>query len=221
MLHVIGNLAFILVACSFMAKDMLWLRGLSVSASIFSLIYNYNVAGHPLWVPITWNTFFMSLNLYHIFNIVRGNKAIVLTDKEKELFQLGFSNLSLMEFSKLMKIAKWKLIDPQITFINEGQKMIDLMMIYNGNVEIVVENKTVNELKDGQFIGEMSFLSDGVASASVKAKLPTEMVVWNQLDLKDLMKRNPSIIYSLQSAMGEQMAKSLKAKNYNENNNSH
>lgn len=220
-IHIIGNLAFILIALSFMVKDMLWLRTLSVVASCCSIFYNANVTDHVLWVPIGWNSFFMSLNLYHIINIIRGNKSIHLTDKEKEIFELAFPNLSLLEFSKLIRIAEWKNIDTNIVFINEKQKMSDLYMIYNGSVDVLVSEKKVNELKDGQFIGEMSFLSDGIASASIKTNVPTEVIIWNQLKLKDLMKRNPSIIYSLQSSMGEQMAKSLKEKNYVEAKDSH
>lgn len=212
-LHIIGNLAFILVACSFMVKDMLWLRTLSITASTFSLFYNYNVAGNPLWVPISWNLFFMSLNIYHVVGIIRGKRSIQLSEKERDLYQLSFSSLSLMEFSKLMKIGAWKNIDPGAIIINEDQKMTELMMIYNGRVEVIVAGKVVNELKDGHFIGEMSFLSDGVASASIKVKLPTEFIVWNQAALKTLMKSSPSIIYSLQAAMGEQIAKNLKDKN--------
>ncbi len=220
-LHVIGNIAFILVALSFMVKDMLWLRALSIMASTCSIFYNSNVAATPLWVPISWNMFFMSLNVYHIVNIIRGNRSIHLNEKEKELFSLAFSNLSLMEFSKLMKIANWKVIAPEVTIIEENQPMTELLMIYNGDVEVIVASKKVNELKDGQYVGEMSFLSDGVASATVKTKRQTEIVTWGQKELKDLMKRNPSIIYSLQASMGEQMAKSLKAKNYHDTKDTH
>jgi hypothetical protein len=220
-IHIIGNLAFILIALSFMVKDMLWLRTLSVIASCCSLFYNSNVTDHVLWVPIGWNTFFMSLNLYHIVNIIRGRKSIHLNDKEKELYQLAFSSLSLMEFSKLISAAEWKSFDTGMTFINEKQKMSDLYMIYNGQVEVYVADKKVNELHDGNYIGEMSFLSDGIASARITTKVPTEVVIWNQLKLKDLMKRNPSIIYALQGSMGEQMAKSLKEKNYVETKDTH
>ncbi len=60
-----------------------------------------------------------------------------------------------------------------------------------------------------------------MASATVKTKRQTEIVTWGQKELKDLMKRNPSIIYSLQASMGEQMAKSLKAKNYHDTKDTH
>ncbi len=216
MVQIIGNLAFILVALSFTVKDMIWLRGLSVLASTCSIFYNYNVSSSPLYVPIFWNSFFMSLNCYHIFKIVKGNRAVKLSDEELELYKLQFMNLSLLEFSKLISIASWKNVRAGETFVSEGQVMTELSMIYNGHVEVWHAKNLVNELHDGQFIGEMSFLTDGIASASIIALHDTKLVVWKQKELKELMKRNPSLIYSLQSIMGEQMAKSLKAKNEQE-----
>jgi CRP-like cAMP-binding protein len=216
MIHIIGNLAFILVALSFMVKDMIWLRGLSVLASTCSIFYNYNVSSSPLFVPIFWNSFFMSLNFYHIYKIVKGNRSVKLNEEELELYKLQFKNLSLLEYSKLISIASWKNVRAGETFINEGQVMTDLLMIYNGHVEVWHAKKLVSELHDGQFIGEMSFLTNSTASASIIALHETKLIVWKQKELKELMKRNPSLIYSLQSIMGEQMAKSLRAKNERE-----
>ena len=88
-----------------------------------------------------------------------------------------------------MKIAKWKVIAPEVTIIEENQPMTELLMIYNGDVEVLVASKKVNELEDGQYVGEMSFLSDGVASATVKTKRQTEIVTWGQQELKDLTKK--------------------------------
>jgi len=198
-----------------MVKDVLWLRSLSVIASIISIFYNFNVAQYPIWVPIFWNVFFISLNFYHIFKIIYGNKNIHLNEKEKELFELFFQDLSLMEFSKLIKIGKWKKFEPSQIMINKDQPMDDLFMIYNGVVEARVDNKVVGELKDGQFIGEMSFYTDGKASATVLAKYPTEVICWKQNELKELMRKSPTIIYSLQQSLLQQMAINLKKNNEN------
>jgi CRP-like cAMP-binding protein len=91
--------------------------------------------------------------------------------------------------------------------------MDELLLIYNGRVEILVNDNKVNELRDGQFIGEMSFLTNHPASAAVKAILPTKYIAWKQKDLKDLKGRNPAIVFSLQSAMGMQMSLAIKDKN--------
>jgi hypothetical protein len=212
-IHIIGNLAFILVACSFMVKDILWLRLLSVTASLCSITYSSNVAATPLWVPISWNLFFISLNFYHVVKIIYGNRRIVLSDIEREVYQTSFPELNLIEFSKLIHLGKWMEAVPGTVLIEEGQVMIDLLLIYNGRVDILVNGKLVNQLKDGQFIGEMSFLSNKPASATVKAALPTKYISWKQKDLKELVSRNPAIIFSLQSAMGVQMSLAINEKN--------
>lgn len=219
-IHVLGNLAFILVACSFMVKDILWLRFLSITGSLCSIIYNSSVTNHPLWVPICWNLFFISLNFYHITKIIYGNRKIDLNKKELELYQMSFSQLNLIEFAKLIRMAEWKKVSEDINLIIEGQAMDDLLIIYNGQAEVLVKDndsiKKVNLLKDGQFIGEMSFLSNRPATATVRTLHPTEYIIWKQKDLKALLNRNPSLLFSLQAAMGMQVIQALTTQNKNQ-----
>ncbi len=210
LIQVFGNLAFILVAGSFMVKDILWLRMLSITASCSSIIYNSNVATNPLWVPISWNLFFMSLNIYHIVKIIYGNRKIKLSDKELELYKISFSHLNLAEFAKLIRMGEWKKVETGVEIVKENQKMEDLMMIYSGLVDVVAQDRKLNELRDGQFIGEMSFLSNRPATATVISARPTEFVSWKEKALKELVGRNPSLVFSLQSAMGTQIADYLK-----------
>lgn len=215
--NIFGNLAFILIACSFMVKDMLWLRSLSITASFASLFYNFTVTTTPLWTPIFWNIFFMTLNFYHVSKILMESKGIQFNEKEKELYDLIFNSLSPLEFMKLNKICQWKTAEPGETLVNQGQKMDALMLIYNGccDVQVNDENKsdssTVASLKDGQFVGEMSFLTEKNATATVVVKHPTEYLVWNQDELKSLMSRSPSLLFSLQKAMGTQLTDALKS----------
>lgn len=212
-IHIIGNLAFILVACSFMVKDILWLRLISVTASLFSIYYNSYVAETVLWVPITWNLIFISLNFYHVVKIIYGNRSITLNDIEQELYQNAFSELNLMEFAKLIRMGEWREKESGIVLVEEHQQMAELYFIYSGRVEIIVKKNKVNELKDGNFIGEMSFLSNQPASATVRTILKTKYISWKQNDLKNLISRNPAIVFSLQAAMGSQMSLALREKN--------
>lgn len=213
-IHIFGNLAFVLVACSFMVKDMLWLRLLSVTASVCSIFYNANIAAEPLMVPISWNLFFITLNFYHVGKIIYGNRKIHLSKKEEELYRLSFQDLNLQEYVKLLSLGTWKTFKPGEIIVEEGKPVSDLMMIFSGTVDILVNEKRVNELKDGQFIGEMSFLSDNTASARVVAKFETELIAWNQNELKNLRVKNPSLIFSLQAAMGRQLTLALTRKNF-------
>ena len=152
-------------------------------------------------------------SIYHILKIIYGNRKLVLNKKEEELYQLSFSGLNKIEFAKLVRAGSWKIARAGETIVLQGELLDHLMMIFNGTVDIEVSGKTVNQLKDGQFIGEMSYLTNKPASADVKASFDTEYISWKHAELKELMKRNPSLIFSLQSAMGLQLSNVLIAKN--------
>ena len=61
-----GHLAFGLIAFSFLVKDILWLRIVSIIASLFSVFYNYVIPVEPMWIPIGWNFVFCILNLLYM-----------------------------------------------------------------------------------------------------------------------------------------------------------
>ena len=47
-----GHLAFGLIAFSFLVKDILYLRFLSILARLFSVFYNFYIPVDPMWLPI-------------------------------------------------------------------------------------------------------------------------------------------------------------------------
>ena len=70
--------------------------------------------------------------------------------------------------------------------IRESHMVTDLILIYNGTVDVKVKSKKVAELKDGQFVGEMSFLTEKSATADCIVKHNSECLVWKQKEFKEL-----------------------------------
>ena len=204
-----GHLAFGLIAFSFLVKDILYLRILSILASLFSVLYNFYIPLEPMWLPIGWNIIFVLVNLYHIAVIIYEKRPVKMSPKEKELYETMFRGLSPVEFLKITKVAQWKQFKSPLPIIQQGKPVNDLILIYNGMVDILVNDKKVAELKDGQFVGEMSFLTEKPATATCKVAHNTECLVWPQKDFKDLLKRNPSLYFTIQSLLSEQVSNNL------------
>ena len=200
-----GHLGFGLIAFSFLVKDILWLRIVSILASLFSVFYNWVIPVEPMWIPIGWNFVFVGLNLYHIAVIIYEKRPIKMAPKDKELYETLFKDLSPVEYLKISKVAQWKTFKSGETIIRQEHLVPDLILIYNGTVDVVVENKKVAELKDGQFVGEMSFLTEKTATATCIVKHNTECLVWKQPEFKELLKRNPSLYYTIQSLLSNQL----------------
>ena len=204
-----GHLAFGLIAFSFLVKDILYLRILSILASLFSVLYNFYIPLEPMWLPIGWNIIFVLVNLYHIAVIIYEKRPVKMSSKEKELYETMFRGLSPVEFLKITKVAQWKQFKSPLPIIQQGKPVNDLILIYNGMVDILVNDNKVAELKDGQFVGEMSFLTEKPATATCRVSHNTECLVWPQKDFKDLLKRNPSLYFTIQSLLSEQVSNNL------------
>ena len=204
-----GHLAFGLIAFSFLVKDIFWLRIVSILASLFSVFYNYLIPLEPMWLAINWNFIFIAVNLYHIAVILYEKREVKMDAKNQELYDTLFSEMTPVEYLKISRAAKWELVKAGQRIITQGMPVPDLYLIYNGTVDVIIDNEQIAELKDGEFVGEMSFLTEKVATATCKVKYDAQCLVWKQKEFKELLKRNPSLYFTIQSVLSSQVSDKL------------
>ena len=204
-----GHLAFGLIAFSFLVKDIFWLRIVSILASLFSVFYNFYIPADPMWLAINWNFVFIAVNLYHIGVILYEKRAVKMDDKNEELYQTLFKEMTPVEYLKISRAAQWETLKPGERIITQGMPVPDLYLIYNGTVDVAIDGERVAELKDGEFVGEMSFLTEKVATASCIVKYEAQCLVWKQREFKELLKRNPSLYFTIQSVLSGQVSDKL------------
>jgi len=204
-----GHLAFGLIAFSFLVKDIFWLRIVSILASLFSVFYNYLIPLEPMWLAINWNFIFIAVNLYHIAVILYEKREVKMDAKNQELYDTLFSEMTPVEYLKISRAAKWEMVKSGERIITQGMPVPDLYLIYNGTVDVIVDNEQIAELKDGEFVGEMSFLTEKVATATCKVKYDAQCLVWKQKEFKELLKRNPSLYFTIQSVLSSQVSDKL------------
>lgn len=65
------------------------------------------------------------------------------------------------------------------------------------------------QLKDGSFIGQMSFITGGSATATVRALEPTRYLAWSKKNLRSLLKRNPSMKSAMQTVLSTDLTRKL------------
>ena len=206
---IVGHLAFGLIAFSYLVKDIMYLRILSIVASLFGMFFNYTVPTEPLWLPIGWNAIFVMVNIYHISVLLYEKRPVQMDDKNTELYNTLFKELTPVEYLKISKAACWKTYQPNDVIIRQQHLVPDLILIYNGAIDVKVDGDKVAELRDGQFVGEMSFLTGKSATATCVVKHPTKCLVWKQQEFKDLLKRNPSLYFTIQSLLSAQVSSNL------------
>jgi hypothetical protein len=208
--HLAGHLASILTMAAYLLKDILWLRTLTILSCFAGIAFNFFVPATPLWTVIYWNILFALINIVQVAIIIKQRSGVHFTEEEKELHDTLFKNFAPFEFMKLMRVGKW-LEAKQGQILATEEKPIDsIMLIYNGLVGVETHGQEVATLKDGNFIGEMSFITGGAASATVKALRPTRYISWPKDAISQLLNRNPSMRFAMQAMLSTDLSKKLR-----------
>lgn len=201
--------ASILTAIAYLVKDILWLRLLTVAACVCGILFNYLVPATPLWEVIYWNLAFMAINVVQIAIIFRERSRVQFTEEERELYETLFKDFAPFEFMKLLRVGRWREAKTDTVLAAEGQDLKHVMLIYNGLVQVEVRGQKLAQLKDGSFIGEISFIAGGAATATVRAVETTRYLAWTKQDLTDLLDRNPSMRFAMQTVFSTDLTKKL------------
>lgn len=204
-LSIIGHLTYTLVFFSFLVRSIFWLRVLSIFASSASILYNYYIAGDPLWVPIQWNAIFFLTNIVHIIIILMERRNFVLEGYEAYIHDEFFKELTSSEFKKFTKDGYLRTAQNKEVLIEQHHSVDSLIIIYSGNVEILSHGEKVLDLSSGHFVGEMSFLTGEPATAEVRCLGEVKYFFWGKESLKKLVLKKPKLMMALQKALSHQL----------------
>jgi len=204
-----GHLASILTMAAYLLKDILWLRLLTILSCFAGIAFNYVVPATPLWTVIYWNILFAAINIVQVAIIVKQRSGVEFTEEEQELHETLFKNFAPFEFMKLMRVGKWLEAKQGEILATEKKPLDSVMLIYNGLVGVESSGREVAKLKDGNFIGELSFITGGAATATVKALQPTRYVAWPKEAISRLLHRNPSMRFAMQAMLSTDLSKKL------------
>ena len=207
--QILGHLSFTLVALSFLLRDILLLRLVAIVAAVCNLLFSYYGLPAPNLIVVFWQAVFVVINTGWSIKLIRERRGVSFTDEERELYATIFRAFTPFEFMKLMRLAHWQKAAAGDRLAAAGARLDDIMLIYDGEVEVALPNNEKRRLADGSFIGEMSFIRGGSASADVRAVRPTRLLRWPQLELRKMLQRSPTMRSTMHAVLSEDLMRKL------------
>lgn len=207
----VGLLFFanVLYLGSYLVRDILWLRVLTVVAIISLIPYYLHCLDNP--VPaVGWNTLFLCVNLVQIALLIRERTPIALSEIEQRIYETNFSSLSPGEYRRLLSLAEWREPTPGDSLVKDGEVVEEMLLLYGGEASVKKGGHEVARLASGQFIGEMSFLTQEKASADVEARDAARLVSWPQEELKTLLEKYGDMDAKIRGLIGFDLVRKLK-----------
>jgi len=113
-----------------------------------------------------------------------------------------FSELGEIEFLQLLKSSRYHDIQKDKTIIKEGSKGDDIYLIVEGRVRVAKKARGKKEtllgtLGEGDFLGEIAFMSDRRRSATITAETSCRLLSWEGKSIRELNELHPEVIQVL------------------------
>jgi len=203
------SIAALFSLSAYLLSNMLWLRIFLVLAAI---VYIFSGMRLGITSMVGWNSAYLAINLYYVVVLILDKSTIALPEETKEIYHQYFSSMSTREFKRLISINKFQIIKGE-KLIGEGEVTDKLFILLDGEVDVVKSGKTIAKLNAGDFVGEMSFMSNNTASADVIATKEVKYAYWSHKDLDKLSKKNQKIYNKFISVISCDLVRKLNVKN--------
>ena len=158
---------------------------------------------------VAWEGAFALVNIVQVGILLYERRMARLTPEEDGLRKRMFSQLSVVDFHRLIRTGTWVSTSEGEVLTRQGQPVARIVLITDGATEVEVDGQIVAYCRQGDFIGEMAFVSGNNASATVVTIAPTRYLMWRFTDLKHLIEKYPDIRTALQSVFNQNLIEKL------------
>ena len=193
------NCAYLIWLVAFVSKKIVWLRILTIMGNVVVLPYYLFYFEETLWNPIFWVGIYTSINLIMLFLIYLENRPIRLGDLEQKIYDRTFKSLKPKEFKHLIDHGSLDELQPEIGLVTRDTHLEKLMLVVEGQAEVVLKNGDEVDIPAGGFIGEQSFITGENTSADVSTGREAATILsWNSDSLRKYLETKPHLKETLE-----------------------
>jgi CRP/FNR family transcriptional regulator, cyclic AMP receptor protein len=116
-----------------------------------------------------------------------------------------FAGLEEDELEEIAQIAEEKDAPAGEALTHEGRHEGYFFVIVSGAVRVERGGRTLNTLRDGEFLGEISLLDGGPRTATATTESPSELLVMTHQRFAQLLDTSPSIRAAVLEEVGRRL----------------
>ena len=197
------HIANILILLSFLVKEIMYLRILSIFGG-FAFIGYFSLNFDTVqWSGILWNSFFILINLYQVIQLIIERRPIKFNERELQMKKIAFPDISDREWLDLLNIGEWKTIAKS----NYTSSIFTdtIVILSDGNLKCSHINRTSTNLSVGSLIGGICYLTGETVYEDISCSSDIEMLAWNISDFRVYVQSKPQVSAGFQKLIGQEI----------------
>lgn len=199
------------IISSYLFRNILLLRVMTILGMLLYVIgaLTAGLDASGMKIIFLFSCVAISINIYQSVQIILEKKPVFLPDSLRAIYTEHFDVMTTREFYKLYQLATIKKIEKGSYIAMQNAPISDITIILDGNVFVVKNDTPLIRLGPGFFIGEMSFITGGIATATVIAEEEVNAIVWSKMDILKLMESNPILYTKFKHAIACHLIKKM------------
>ncbi len=185
-------------------RNQMYLRALLLVSVAVSIIDHMFVRQGANVNSLVWDVVALTINLWVLVQLVLDRTHIGLTAEEEQLFQ-AWGSLSPGEFRKLLRLANWCTADETSLLTSEGETPDRLFYVLDGEILLIKGERDLS-LAAPAFIGEVAFVKERPASATVRVAPGGRYVAWSSAALRGYFIKHQSMRVAVMRLLSADMA---------------
>ncbi len=207
-----GTLALAAIALSYAMTGMFWLRIAAVAGLFLGIAYLY-LAGGGVLVALVWALVFIAINLFQLFWLVRERASLRLPPKDAPLLRAALAGLDDSQIARLLKAADWMDAQPGDVLTRQDAAVDSLYFLCSGRASVVVNGSFVTYLEKGAFVGEIAYLTNDLATATVAIDEPGRILVFSKSRMAKVTASDSQLSGIIYQLLGRDLAVKMRRSN--------
>lgn len=188
-------------------KDQVVLRLLVMVGTVFYIAYYYFHPAEPLWGAIYASLMIIIANFIGLMRLIYSRLPVAIRP-EHEAIRKALPGLEPGEFRTLMRYGTLERTDSDVVLTKENVPLTELFFIIEG-APIGEKDDIPFKIQSGEFVGEVAFMLDDAASATVVLPGGGLFMRWDTPKLRRLINDRPQLARAFEALIGRDMARKV------------
>jgi hypothetical protein len=207
-----GHVSYVMIAISYWLTDIFWLRSMAIVGLAFEILY-FTFSGGDLRTGIGWDTIFIGINGYQLYRLWKDRLSLHLPEADRELLHSVLPGLNDVQIARLLLAGEFSEIPQGTTLTRENEILQRLFFICAGQVTVMISGRVISQLEKGNFVGEIAFITDKPATATVIAESTLRALIFDREKLSQFFRNEAEVAGLIYQLLGRELAFKIKISN--------
>jgi CRP-like cAMP-binding protein len=207
-----GHISYLLIAISYWLTDIFWLRVVAVVGLSLEILYFWH-SGGDLRTGMGWDLIFIAINLYQLYRLVKDRLSLRLPEADRDLLRSVFTGLDDAQIARLLIAGEFCDFAGGTTLTEENEALERIFFICAGRARVMIGGREVSHLEKGSFVGEVAFLTDKPATATVIAEGDMRALAFDRGELRRFFDKETEVAGLIYQLLGRELANKIKVSN--------